>query len=268
MHILFVFIQGEKNMKKIISLLITFVTLISLVACGSSATTSSSSSAASSNGKKLVMCTNAEFEPYEYWDGNVIKGIDIDIINTIGKMKGFDVEIMDIAFDATIPAVMNSKADFAMSGMTVTEDRKQNVDFTHPYQTAIQSVIVPKNGDIKSIADMKGKMIGVVEGYTGDLFATEEFGEEHILRYPKTTDGFQALATGKIDCYVMDDQVAKALVAGNEANFTILDSAYVLEEYAIAVKKGNTEVLNMLNDAIDEMKANGELQKIIDSYIK
>ena len=266
-------------MKKLFALLLSIITIISLAACGSSSTSSSVASSApaetsaapaetAATSKKLIMCTNAEFEPYEYWDGNVIKGIDIDIINTIGKMKGFEVEIMDIAFDATIPAVMNGKADFAMSGMTVTEDRKQNVDFTHPYQTAIQSVIVPKNGDIKEISDMKGKMVGVVEGYTGDLFATEEFGEEHILRYPKTTDGFQALVAGKIDCYVMDDQVAKALVAGNEENFTILDSAYVLEEYAIAVKKGNSEVLNMLNDAIDEMKANGELQKIIDSYIK
>ncbi|MBR3288403.1 MAG: amino acid ABC transporter substrate-binding protein [Lachnospiraceae bacterium] len=255
-------------MKKIISLVLSLL-LVFTFACGTNTAKTENvaeTSAESNSPKTLVMCTNAEFEPYEYYEGTQIKGIDIDIINTIGKMKGFNVEIMDIAFDATIPAVINGKADFAMSGMTVTEDRLQNVDFTHPYQTAIQSVIVPKDGAIKSIADMKGKQIGVVEGYTGDMFATVEFGNEFIVRYPKTTDGFQALVSNRIDCYVMDDQVAKALVAGND-NFVILDSAYAIEEYAIAVKKGNSEVLNMLNSAIDEMKASGELQKIIKKYI-
>lgn len=259
-------------MKKLFSLVLSIAMLSTLIACGSNtastvATTTANTETQSSN-KKLVMCTNAEFPPYEYHDGSNIIGIDIDIINTIGKMKGFDVEIMDIAFDATIPAVMSGKADFAMSGMTVTEDRKQNVDFTHTYQTAIQSVIVSPNSDIKTVEDMKGKMIGVIEGYTGDLYATEDFGEEHILRYHKNTDGFQGLKSGKIDAFVIDDQVAKALVAEDGGTYVILDSAYALEEYAIAVKKGNTEVLDMLNSAIDEMKANGELQRIIDKYIE
>ena len=259
-------------MKKLFSLVLSIAMLSTLIACGSNtastvATTTANTETQSSN-KKLVMCTNAEFPPYEYHDGSNIIGIDIDIINAIGKMKGFDVEIMDIAFDATIPAVMSGKADFAMSGMTVTEDRKQNVDFTHTYQTAIQSVIVSPNSDIKTIEDMRGKMIGVIEGYTGDLYATEDFGEEHILRYHKNTDGFQGLKSGKIDAFVIDDQVAKALVAEDGGTYVILDSAYALEEYAIAVKKGNAEVLDMLNSAIDEMKANGELQKIIDKYIE
>jgi polar amino acid transport system substrate-binding protein len=259
-------------MKKLLSIILSIVMIFSIIACGSNSSNSTSSSSnenqASTNTKKLVMCTNAEFPPYEYHDGTNIIGIDIDIIKKIGEMKGFEVEIMDIAFDATIPAVMNGKADFAMSGMTVTEDRKQNVDFTHTYQTAIQNVIVPSNSPIKTIDDMKGKKIGVIEGYTGDLYATEDFGEEFISRYHKNTDGFQSLKSGRIDAFVIDDQVAKALVAEDGGDYKILDSAYALEEYAIAVKKGNTEILNMLNSAIDELKSNGELQKIINKYIE
>ncbi|MBR4313625.1 MAG: amino acid ABC transporter substrate-binding protein [Lachnospiraceae bacterium] len=259
-------------MKKLLCLVLSTILALSAIACG---TKNSSENAASSNNqstttasKKLVMCTNAEFPPYEYHDGSNIIGIDIDIIKKIGEMKGFEVEIMDIAFDACIPAVMNSKADFAMSGMTVTEDRKENVDFTHTYQTAIQNVIVPSDSTIKNIEDLKGKKIGVIEGYTGDLYATEDFGEEYISRYHKNTDGFQSLKSGRIDAFIIDDQVAKALVAEDGGDYKILDSAYALEEYAIAVKKGNKEILDMLNSAIDEMKSNGELQKIIDKYIE
>lgn len=252
-------------MKKLISIVLSVLVVFSLVACGSNK--SANNASGDSNKRKLIMCTNAEFPPYEYHDGNEIVGIDIDIIKTIGEMKGFEVEIQDIAFDATIPAVMSNKADFAMSGMTVTEDRLKNVDFTHTYQTAIQSVVVAPGSDIKTLDDLKGKKIGVIEGYTGDLYATEEFGEANIERYHKNTDGFQALKSGRIDAFIIDDQVAVALVKEDGGKFTILDSAYATEEYAIAVKKGNTEILEMLNSAIDEMKSNGELQKIIDKYI-
>ena len=254
-------------MKKLFCLLLSIMMILGLVACSKPANNATNSTESANTTKTLVMCTNAEFPPYEYHEGSGIIGIDIDIIKTIGKMKGFEVKIDDIAFDATIPAVMSGKADFAMSGMTVTEDRLQNVDFTHTYQTAIQSVIVPPDSSIKSVEDLKGKKIGVIEGYTGDLYATEEFGEENIARYHKNTDGFQALKSGKVDAFIIDDQVAVALVAENGGNFTILDSAYATEEYAIAVKKGNKEILDMLNAGIDEMKANGELKKIIGKYI-
>ena len=263
-------------MKKFLSLGLSILMIFGLVACGNSSATSATNAPVAESAtnetttakKKYVMCTNAEFPPYEYHDGNNIIGIDIDIINAIAAMKGFDVEIMDIAFDATIPAVMSGKADFAMSGMTVTEDRKQNVDFTHTYQTAIQSVIVGPDSGIKTIDDLKGKKVGVIEGYTGDLYATEDFGEEHILRYHKNTDGFQGLKSGRIDAFIIDDQVAKALVVEDGGKYEILDSAYALEEYAIAVKKGNAEVLDMLNVGIDELKASGDLQNIIDKYIE
>ena len=257
-------------MKKILLLILSSLLVLGLFGCSSSAKTTEVADAGAETAetkKTLVMCTNAEFPPYEYKDGNEFLGIDIDIIRAIGEMKGYEIEIMDIAFDSTLPAVMSGKADFAMSGMTVTEDRKKNVDFTDTYQTAIQAVIVPANSAIKTIDDMKGKKIGVIQGYTGDLYATEDFGEENIDRFQKNTDGFQALKVGKIDAFVIDDQVAKALVAEDGGDYIILDSAYAVEEYAIAVKKGNSEILDLLNSGIREMKSSGELQKIIDKYI-
>ena len=252
-------------MKKILSLMLAVIMSFALVACGGQKAAKFGNTQA--DAPKLVMCTNAEFPPYEYKDGAEYKGIDIDIIDAIGKKLGYSIEVMDIAFDATLPAVMSGKADFAMSGMTVTEDRLENVDFTHTYQTAIQAVVVSPDSDIKSIEDMYGKKIGVIEGYTGDLYCTDDFGEDYVVRYPKTMDGFQALKVGKVDAFVIDDQVAKEIVAQDGGSFKVLDSAYAEEEYAIAVKKGNAELLEKLNSAIDGMKASGELQQIIDKYI-
>lgn len=262
-------------MKKLFGIILSFLMIMSLVACGSSASTSNSteSAAASSetnaaNAQKLIMCTNAEFQPYEYKDGGEIVGIDVEIAKKIGEKIGAEIEILDIAFDSLIPTVNSGKADFAMAGMTVTEDRLENVDFTHTYQTAVQAIIIPSNSDIKEIDDMNGKKIGVQLGTTGDIYCTGDFGDEFISRYPKIVDGVQAMKTGTIDACVVDDQVAKAIVAQDGNNFTILDTPYAEEEYAIAVKKGNKDLLDKLNAAIDEMKNNGEIASIIGKYIK
>ena len=244
-------------MKKVLSLLLVGAMALGLAACGSKASAPT----------KLVMCTNAEFPPYEYKDGGDFKGIDIECAKLIGQKLGVEVEIMDIAFDSLIPTVMSEKADFAMAGMTVTEDRLESVDFTHTYQTAVQAIVVLNNSSIASLDDLEGKKIGVQTGTTGDLYCTEDFGNDSMERYTKIIDGFQAMKTGKIDAIVIDDQVAKAIVDQDTASFKILDTPYAEEEYAIAVKKGNTELLNKLNKVIDEIKSNGQLKAIIDKYI-
>ena len=252
-------------MKKILSLVISFVLVLSLVACGNSNSTVSSEGGSV---KKLIMCTNAEFPPYEYKEGGQFAGIDVECARLIGSKLGYEVEILDIAFDSLIPTVMSGKADFAMAGMTVTEDRLKNIDFTHTYQTAVQTIVVPSNSSIENADDLSGKKIGVQTGTTGDIYCTDDFGDSALERYPKIIDGFQAMKAGKIDACVVDDQVAKSIVASDSGSFKILDTAYAEEEYAIAVKKGNTELLNKLNSAIDEIKSNGELKKIVDKYIK
>ena len=253
-------------MKKFLSLVLSIVMILGLVACGQKAATTTAS--ADGTATKLVMCTNAEFPPYEYKDGGKFMGIDVECAKLIGEKLGVEVEILDIAFDSLIPTVMSGKADFAMAGMTVTEDRKESVDFTHTYQKAVQAIVVPIDSTISSANSLEGKKIGVQTGTTGDIYCSGDFGDEAVERYSKIIDGFQAMKSGKIDAVVVDDQVASAIVEQDSTAFKILETAYAEEEYAIAVKKGNADLLNKLNSVIDEIKSNGELQAIVNKYIK
>ena len=257
-------------MKKFLSLVLSMVVILGLVACSQPTASTTSAPAADGNAApaKLIMCTNAEFPPYEYKDGGKFMGIDVDCATLIGKKLGVDVEILDIAFDSLIPTVMSGKADFAMAGMTVTEDRKESVDFTHTYQKAVQAIVVPISSAIASADDLYEKKIGVQTGTTGDIYCSGDFGDSAIERYSKIIDGFQAMKAGKIDAVVVDDQVARAIVEQDATAFKVLETAYAEEEYAIAVKKGNKDLLNKLNSVIDEIKATGELQAIVNKYIQ
>lgn len=213
----------------------------------------------------LVMATNAEFPPYEFHDGGEIVGIDVEIARAIATEMGMDFEIEDIAFDSIIPEVTSGKADFGAAGMTVTEDRKQSVDFSDPYATATQVVIVKDGSEIASVDDLAGKTIGVQLGTTGDIYA-EDVEDVTLERYNKGFEAVQALSQDKIDAVIIDGEPAKVFVSENEG-LKILDEAFTTEEYAICVKKGNTELLEGINSAIAKLKESGELQAIVDKYI-
>ena len=224
-------------------------------------------------GGTLIMATNAEFPPYEYHDssqtgpdGSDIVGIDAEIAGAIAENLGKDLVIEDIAFDSLIPELQSGKADFVAAGMTVTEDRLVNVDFSDTYATAVQSIIVTSDSEIAGPDDLAGKRIGVQQGTTGDLYATDDFGDENIDRYPKGVDAVQALVQGKVDAVIIDNEPAKVFVGDNEG-LKLLDTAYAEEEYAIAVKKGNTELLEQINTVIQELKDSGEMDSIIGKYI-
>jgi ABC-type amino acid transport substrate-binding protein len=219
----------------------------------------------SAAGGKLVMVTNAEFPPYEYHENNDIVGIDADIARAIADKMGMELEIQDMAFDSLIPAVQSGKADFTAAGMTVNEDRKKNVDFTDTYAQAAQVIIVKEGSEIKAPADLDGKKIGVQTGTTGDIYAGD-IKDAKINRYNKGMEAVMALTQEKIDAVVIDREPAKVFVKENPG-LKILDEAFTEEEYAIALKKGNTELLNKMNAAIKELKDSGELQKIVDKYI-
>lgn len=214
----------------------------------------------------LVMATNAEFPPYEFHDGGEIVGIDVEIAAAIAAEMGKDFEVEDIAFDSIIPEVQSGKADFGAAGMTVTEDRKQSVDFSDSYATATQVIIVKAdNEDIASPDDLEGKTIGVQLGTTGDIYASD-IADATIEQYNKGFEAVQALTQNKIDAVIIDGEPAKVFVAENEG-LKILDEAFTTEEYAICVKKGNQELLDGINAAIASLKESGELQKIVDKYI-
>lgn len=254
-----------------------------LTACGGSGTKTETMAAATGNagtetkagetktaeseaaGGKLVMVTNAEFPPYEFHENNEIVGIDADIAKAIADKLGMELEIQDMAFDSLIPAVQSGKADFTAAGMTVNEDRKKNVDFTDTYAEAAQVIIVKEGSEIAAPDDLTGKKIGVQTGTTGDIYAADIDGAE-IQRFNKGMDAVMALTQGKIDTVIIDREPAKVFVKEN-AGLKILDEAFTEEEYAIAVKKGNTELVEKMNGAIKELKESGELQKIIDKYI-
>ena len=219
----------------------------------------------------LVMATNAFFEPYEYYEGDDIVGIDAEVGKAIADKLGMDFESSDVDFDAIIPNVQSGKASMGMAGMTVTEDRQKNVNFTRSYATAVQVVIVPEGSDIATIDDMAGKKIGVQQGTTGDIYCSapveeDGFGEENVTRYNKGTDAVMALLSGKVDCVVIDNEPAKAFVAANEG-LKILDTAYAEEEYAICIAKDNEELLEKVDTALGELIDDGTVQSIVDKYI-
>lgn len=234
-------------------------------ATGETAQADGTSEATKEAGGKLVMVTNAEFPPYEFHENNDIVGIDADIAKAIAEKLGMELEIQDMAFDSLIPAVQSGKADFTAAGMTVNEDRKKNVDFTDTYAEAAQVIIVKDGSDIKSPDDLKGKKIGVQTGTTGDIYA-EDIENGEIQRFNKGMEAVMALNQGKVDAVIIDREPAKVFVKEN-AGLKILDEAFTEEEYAIAVKKGNTELLDKMNGAIKELKESGELKKIVDKYI-
>lgn len=281
-------------MKKAMGIILAGAMVLSLAACGGSssettaadtattaaqaeaseeASSSSITGAGVATEGTLVMATNAEFPPYEYHDssttgpdGTDIVGIDAEIMGAIAEKMGCKLVIEDIAFDSIIPEVTSGKADVGAAGMTVTEDRKQSVDFSDTYASASQVVIVKADSGIKSIVDLEGKTVGVQLGTTGDIYASDDEAIAKVEEYAKGMEAVQALSQGKIDAVVIDSAPAEVFVSETEG-LTILDDTYADEDYAIAINKGNTELLNNVNAALAELKAEGKLDEIVAKYI-
>lgn len=175
---------------------------------------------ADAEGKEEIhMATNAQFPPYEYYDGDKIVGIDAEMAAAIADKLGMKLVIDDMDFDTIITAVQTGKADFGMAGMTVTEDRLKNINFSDSYATGIQSVIVPEGSEIKTVDDLSAEgakyLVGTQKGTTGDIYAEGDFGAERVMKYASGNEAVQALVTGKVDCVIIDNEPAKAYVAEN-----------------------------------------------------
>ena len=265
-----------KNLTKTLALCLALVVCIGLfAACGSNnnsasdaevAPVSDAVSESEPNLKgNLVMATNAYFPPYEFYENDKIVGIDAEVAEKIAEKLGMTLEIEDMEFGSIITAVQTGKVDMGMAGMTVNEDRLKNVDFSISYATGIQSVIVKEDSDIKTLDDLADKQIGVQENTTGDIYVTDEYGEDFVNRYSKGTDAVLSLTQGKIDCVIIDNEPAKSFVAANEG-LAILDTEYAVEQYAIAIAK-DSELLEKINTALEELIADGTLDEIINKYI-
>jgi len=221
----------------------------------------------------LIMVTNAEFPPYEFWEGGIIVGIDAEIAGAIAGKLGLKLRIDDIDFNTIIPAVTGGRADIGMAGMTVTEERMQNVNFSTSYATGVQVIIVREDSVITSKDDLSAEganfNIGVQETTTGDLYTTwdlEEEGLATIHRYRRGADAVQALVTGRVDCVVIDNEPARAFLGMNQG-LKILETEYAVENYAIAFSKSNTALRDAVDNALRELIADGTVRRIINKYI-
>ena len=222
---------------------------------------------------KLHMATNAAFPPYEMIsDNGGFEGIDVEIATAIAQKLGLELVVDDMEFNSVIISVQGGKSDIAMAGLTVTDERKQNVDFTESYATGVQVIIVPEGSDIQTVDDLaNNKMIGVQDGTTGYIYCSSPvedggYGEDHVTSYPNGAMAIEALKGGKVDAVVIDNEPAKAFVQAN-AGLKILDTEYIIENYAIGISKDNNGLRDAVNNALKELIADGSVQQIVDKYI-
>lgn len=281
-----------KKAKKLAALLLAAGMMASMAACtsapaandtGSNSSSESSTSGESTTGEssidkikaagKIVMATNAQFEPFEYIDGTDFKGIDIEISQKIADELGVELEIHDVKFESVIAEITTGKANFAAAGMSITEERLQNVDFSNEYFSATQSIVVMKEGSsVAKPEDLKDKVVGVQTGTTADTYVTDEKGENNVgvkevKRYNSFVDAVNDMVAGRLDAVVMDDFPANKLVEKNSDKIMKLEDELTGEKYAIAVPKGDKEMQELVNKVLADMEESGEMDELLTKYI-
>ena len=249
-------------MKKFLTLMLAALMVFAFAACGEQ-----------TEDNTITMATNAEFPPYEYMADGKVVGIDAEIAQAIAEKLGKELVIENVDFDSLIPGVQTGKYDFVMAGMTVTDDRKEQVNFTQTYATGVQVIIVKEDSAIKSVDDLFAEganhKIGVQLATTGDLYCTwdiEDEGLGTVERFNKGADAVMALNSGKVDCVVIDNEPAKVFVEQNEG-LKILETEYITEDYAAAISKENEELLADIDKALGELIEDGTVAGIIEKYI-
>jgi len=269
-------------MKKLIALVLAMVMVLALAACSSGSesdnktntnppaneTTGDQNSAAFTTleSGKLIMSTNAEFPPYEMKDddGNYI-GIDVEIATALAEKLGLELQIEDMDFDGALLAVQQGKSDIVMAGVTVNDDRKLVMNFSNTYATGKQVIIVTENSDVTN-DNLGEKMIGTQRATTGYIYASDDYGEDHVTAYDNGATAVHALKNGQVDCVIIDNAPAQEYVKANPG-LKILETEYVTEDYAIGIDKSNTALQEAINAALTELINDGTIQTILDKYI-
>lgn len=214
----------------------------------------------------LTMSTNASFPPYEMTtDDGGFEGIDVEIAAAIAEKLGLELQIDDVEFDAALLAAQQGKSDIVMAGVSVTDERLMVMEFSNTYATGTQVVIVPEGSPV-TVETLGDYIIGTQRATTGNIYCTDDYGEDHVVAYDNGITAVQALKNGQVDCVVIDSAPAAAFVAANPG-LVILDTEYVTEDYAIGMAKGNTALQAAINQALEELTEDGTIQAIIDKYI-
>lgn len=211
---------------------------------------------------KLIMVTEASFAPYEYYSDGKIAGIDVDIASEIAKELGKKLVVKDVSFESIIHEVKSGKADIGVAGISFSEERAKQVDFSLDYVSSRQIVIVKKNNGINSIDEIDNAKIAVQLGSVADMYVSEKYNKKNIVRHKKYLAAIQDVIDNKADCVVMDELPALQIVSGNN-NLKILDAALVVDNYGIIVKKGNEELLSVINKVIARLKSEGKIEEYI-----
>ncbi len=211
---------------------------------------------------QLVMVTEAGFAPYEYYENGEVVGVDVDIAREIAKYLGKKLVVKDIAFDSIINEVKTGKADFGAAGISYSDDRAKNVDFSINYAVSKQVVIVNNNSSITNVNEISNKKIAVQLGSIADTFVTEKYKSANVVRQKKYLAAIEDLKTGKVDCVVMDELPAKEIVSKNEG-IKILDGSLTNDSYGMVVKKGNKELLDAINMVLQNLKDEGKIDEFI-----
>ena len=214
------------------------------------------------NSNELIMVTEAGFAPYEYYENSEVVGVDVDIAREIAKEMGKTLVIKDIAFDSIINEVKTGKADFGAAGISYSEERAKNVDFSINYAVSKQVVIVKNDSSITDINSIGNKKIAVQLGSVADTFVTDEYDEAIIVRQKKYLAAIEDLKVGKVDCVVMDELPAKEIVNSN-TGIKILNGALTNDSYGMVVKKGNKELLEVINKVLNRLSSDGSIDRYI-----
>lgn len=240
--------------QKYIGICLIFILTLILSGCGR-------------NENEIIMVTEAGFAPYEYYENGEIVGVDVAIAEEIAKELGKKLVVKNIDFDSIVSELKSGKADFAAAGMSITEERKKQVDFTIEYVTSNQVVVVKKDSSLNDITQLDGKRIAVQLGTVGDSYVTENYKNSEINRQKKFLVAAEAVKNNKADCIVMDQIPAQQLVSQNP-ELKILDGILFKDSYGMAVKKGNTELLDTMNTVLQRLIDEGKIEEYIIEYSK
>ncbi len=256
-------------MKKVITLLLTAVLAVSALAgCGSNAGTAGNAGSGDKTKRTLSVATSPDFPPFESLDGTKLIGIEVELMDMIAEKMDVNIEYVQIDFDSVLNGVEAGKYDIGMSGISVTDERKENALFTDPYCLAAQAIVVTEGSPIAAKADLAGKAVSVQTGTTAELFCNAE--GYNVSSFQANSDAESALVTGKVDAWVIDDLTAAEMVAAynaeNDTKLVILSEAMTTEPYAFMTKLGNDDLVKEINTQLDALVKDGTVKSLFEKY--